>query len=174
MRSGSKREAQPAAPPELVPWQADVLRAVARSKLAREVTFGGATALAAVFFHHRRSEDIELFLRREAEPSDLRPVAAALRRRGLTVEHRPLGPRRALVALSGGVEVGHVDFAWFPYEPVDRPVRWQGLRVDSLLDMVVNKLQAVLTRARARDFVDLFFLLREGPEPDLHRLPSPS
>jgi len=34
----------------------------------------------------------------------------------------------------------------------------------------VNKLQALLTRARERDFVDIYFLLREGPERDLDRL----
>jgi hypothetical protein len=51
-----------------------------------------------------------------------------------------------------------------------RVTRWRGLRVDSLLDHAVNKTQAVLTRARDRDFVDLYFLLREGPEPDIEEL----
>jgi hypothetical protein len=36
--------------------------------------------------------------------------------------------------------------------------------------MTVNKMQALLTRFRPRDFVDLYFLLREGPELDLDRL----
>jgi hypothetical protein len=35
--------------------------------------------------------------------------------------------------------------------------------VESLQDMTVNKLQAVLTRNQPRDFVDIYFLLREGP-----------
>lgn len=38
--------------------------------------------------------------------------------------------------------------------------------------MAVNKIQAVLTRARPRDFVDLLFLLREGRERDIDRLLS--
>jgi hypothetical protein len=42
--------------------------------------------------------------------------------------------------------------------------------VDLLVDFAVNKVQAVMTRARDRDFVDLYFLLREGPEPDFDRL----
>lgn len=62
--------------------------------------------------------------------------------------------------------------AYYPYDPIDRPTIWQGLRVDSLMDMTVNKIQAVLTRARPRDFVDLHFLLHEGPERDLDRLLS--
>ena len=36
--------------------------------------------------------------------------------------------------------------------------------------MTVNKLQAVLTRKQSRDFVDLYFMLREGPLRDLDAL----
>lgn len=42
--------------------------------------------------------------------------------------------------------------------------------MESLLDMAVNKVQALLTRWQPRDLVDLYFLLREGPERDLARL----
>jgi hypothetical protein len=148
------------------------LRSLAASKLAHEATFGGATALSAVFLHHRLSEALGFFLFREPTPADLRPLAAALERMGFEVEDRPFEARRALVLVSDGAEVGHVDFAHFPYDPVDRPVPWRGLRVDSLLDMTINKLQAVLTRARARDFLDLYFLLRESPQPDVASLLS--
>ena len=44
------------------------------------------------------------------------------------------------------------------------------MRVESLVDMTVNKVQAILTRFQPRDFVDLYFLLREGPEKDLARI----
>ena len=78
--------------------------------------------------------------------------------------------RQSLVLVSGKREVGHIDLAHFPYDPIGRPTLWQGLKVDSLLDMAVNKVQAILTRARERDFVDLYFLLNEGPEQDIERL----
>src|SRR5262249_7492199 len=55
-------------------------------------------------------------------------------------------------------------------DPIARRERWRGLVVESLLDMTVNKIQALITRFRPRDFVDLYFLLREGPEQDLDRL----
>jgi predicted nucleotidyltransferase component of viral defense system len=157
-------------PPELVAWQVEVLAVVARSRLAAEVVFGGGAALAAVYLHHRRSEDLDFFLDRELEPADLRPVTRALARRRITVDQNVFGPRRSLVLSRAGAEFGKVDFAYYPYEPVARRPTWTGLRVESLLDMTVNKVQAVLTRTQARDLVDLYFLLREGPEPDLERL----
>ena len=36
--------------------------------------------------------------------------------------------------------------------------------------MTVNKVQAILTRQQPRDFVDLYFLLQEGPERRLDKL----
>lgn len=155
-----------------MPWQAKVLALVAGSPLSREASFGGATALSVLHLHHRLSEDLDFFLTREVEAAELRGIIGQLRRAKLTVEGRTVGPRHTLVLADASGEIGHVDFACFPYDPIDRPARWNDLRVDSFIDMAVNKLQAVLTRARDRDFVDLYFLLKEGPERDVERLLS--
>jgi predicted nucleotidyltransferase component of viral defense system len=147
-----------------------MLDAIARSPLARVATFGGATALAAVYLHHRRSEDLDLFLPRDATRVEIAVVTAAARRLRLGTELRADAVRQMVVLSRRKTIVGHVDLASFPYEPIDKPTIWRGLRADSLLDMAVNKVQAVLTRARPRDYVDLYFLLQVGPERDLDRL----
>jgi hypothetical protein len=146
------------------------LAALAKTSLAKDPVFGGATALSVLYLHHRRSDDIELFLGRMPSPADETAAARAIRSVGLEVESRALDLRRTLTVLQRGREIGHVDLAYYPYEPIGRRTTWQGLRVESLLDLTVDKLQALLTRARERDFVDIYFLLREGPERDLDRL----
>jgi predicted nucleotidyltransferase component of viral defense system len=143
---------------------------VAGAKLAREITFGGGSALSAVYLHHRVSEDLDFLMQREVEPADLRGIVGGLKRAGISIDQRVLGPRRSLVLSRRGREVGRVDFAFFPFEPIERGVTWRGLHVASLLDMAVDKVQAVLTRFQPRDFVDLLFLLREGPQPRLEKL----
>lgn len=159
-----------AAPPELTAWQIHVLDAVARSKLASEVVFGGGAALAVRHLHHRRSEDLDFFLSRELEDGELQPLTRSLIVEGLRIDEQQVGPRRTLLLLRGQKELGRIDFAFYPYDPIARRERWRGLVVESLLDMTVNKLQALLTRFRPRDFIDLYFLLHEGPELDLDRL----
>jgi hypothetical protein len=77
LKSGSKKERTAGASPELERWQVAMLEAVARSPLARAATFGGATALAAVYLHHRRSEDIDLFLPRDATRAEIAIVTPA-------------------------------------------------------------------------------------------------
>ena len=172
MRSGSKRSATSSAPPELHPWQRRVLAALAKTSLAKDAVFGGATALSVLYLHHRRSDDIDLFFERMPGERDETAAARAIRSAGLGAESRAIDVRRTLAVLRAGREIGHVDLAYYPYEPIGQRIAWQGLRVESLLDMTVNKLQALLTRARERDFVDVYFLLREGPERDLDRLLS--
>jgi predicted nucleotidyltransferase component of viral defense system len=177
----AKRSAKPAptrtrsaspgtAPVELSAWQLQVLDAVAASKLASEVVFGGGAALAVRHLHHRRSEDLDFFLPRELEDGELRPLTRHLVAEGVRIDEQQVGPRRSLLLLQGKKEIGRVDFAFYPYDPIARRERWRGLVVESLLDMTVNKVQALITRFRPRDFVDLYFLLREGPERDLDRL----
>lgn len=147
-----------------------MLDVVAGSTLRDEVVFGGGAALAAVHLHHRKSDDVDFFLGREVEARELQPIARALASATARVDIEVVPPRTSLVLRRASGPVGKIDFAFYPYDPVGRRTSWRGLVVESLEDMTVNKLQAVLTREQIRDFVDLYFLLREGPERDLDRL----
>ena len=148
------------------------MRKIAASPLAREAVFGGGAALAALDLHHRRSEDLDFFLSRELEMSEVARVAASLALRSTKTELEVVGPRTSIVLVKGAKYIGRIDFAFYPFEPVAKRRRWRDLTVESLEDMAVNKLQAVLTRYQPRDFVDLYFLLREGPLRDLDALLS--
>jgi len=168
LRSGSKSAG--ARPPELAPWQDRALVTVAASAVARDVVFGGGAALAALHLHHRTSADLDFFMTRELEPAELASLVRSLRTATTAAEVEVVGPRTSLILLRRGRAFGRVDFAFYPFDPVGRRTRWRGLVVESLEDMTVNKLQAVLTRNQPRDFVDLYFLLREGPLRDLGEL----
>jgi predicted nucleotidyltransferase component of viral defense system len=160
----------PAHPPELLDWQVDVLARVARARLAKELVFAGGAALSAVHLHHRLSEDLDFFARRELGETDLAGIARSLRGGGIESNLRTLGAVQSLVLSKDGQAVGKVDFVYSPFDPIHRRTRWRGLDVDSLLDMTVGKVHAVLSRFQPRDFVDLYLLLREGPERDPRKL----
>lgn len=135
-----------------------------------ELVFGGGAALAALHLHHRTSEDLDFFATRQIEPTELAPLARSFAKAGTSTEVEVVGPRTSLVLLRRAAITGRIDFAFYPFDPVGRRTKWRGLTVESLADMTVNKLQAVLTRQQPRDFVDLYFLLREGPLRDLKGL----
>ena len=156
--------------PELTDWQVRSLVAVGRSAIGNDVVFGGGAALASVYLHHRFSEDLDFFLRREPADAELAEIAKVLRTKGTSIDQRVVGPVRTLVLRKGEEEFGRIDFAFSPHVRAEAPIAWHGFKVESLRDMTINKVQTVLTRFKARDFVDLYFLLQEGPERNLETL----
>ena|SRR3989344_5620344 len=50
-------------------------------------------------------------------------------------------------------------FNEYDFPQLERGFLWDGLWVDSLFDITVNKLYTILSRTRARDFVNLYFCL---------------
>lgn len=116
------------------------------------------------------SEDLDFFCERQIEPAELASLATSFKTKTRSVEIEVVGPRTSIVLVQRRTYVGRIDFAFYPFDPVGRRTKWKNLVVDSIEDMTVNKVQAVLTREQPRDFVDLYFLLREGPLRDLDRI----
>lgn len=143
---------------------------VGESPLAQELAFGGGAALAAIHLHHRTSEDLDFFLMRPLDPSEVEQIGRELATKAMHVDLEVVGPRTSLVLRRPSGPFGRIDFAYYPFDPIGRRTTWRGLTVESLIDMTVNKVQAILTRQQPRDFVDLYFLLQEGPERRLDRL----
>lgn len=143
---------------------------MAASGLRDTLVFGGGAALAVLYLHHRKSEDLDFFTTRQVEPAELGPLSRALKKKGYALDVEVVGPRTSLILEARARPVGRIDFAFYPFDPVGVRTRWHNMTVESLEDMTVNKLQAVLSREQPRDFVDLFFLLREGPIRDLDAL----
>lgn len=147
-----------------------MLSAVAESNIAPELAFGGGAALSAIHLHHRTSEDLDFFLTRPLDPLEVEQLGRTIATKTTRVDLEVVGPRTSLVLRRSSGPFGRIDFAYYPFDPIGRRTSWRGLAVDSLVDMTVNKIQAVLTRQQPRDFVDLYFLLQEGPERRLDKL----
>lgn len=127
--------------------------------------FTGGTALSG-YLAHRRSLDIDMFVSKaeEIETASLLLENGASAR-GWKVEGLRRFPGFRRYRVEDGEESTLVDLVHEPVTqivPVEqKPVR-DGLRVDSLEDLVANKLCAVLGRSEVKDLVDLYFLAESG------------
>lgn len=134
----------------------------AQSSLTKRFYLSGGTALAEYYLHHRYSEDLDFFTEEEFEASALQPSLQRMKRhlhaRTLRVENRF---NRNLVYLATPRETLKLEFSWFVGTPIEKGLRYKRLRIDSRLDIAVNKLFTVYQRPRARDYVDLYFLIPE-------------
>ena len=150
----------------LTPLQRRVLNAVfAEKTFARTFYLTGGTALAAFYLFHRYSDDLDFFTNeREIEwlwPS-LQRLQPAL---GLTVETR--APQFIRMQSAEGLRVDFVQDVPFR---TGRPMRRGTWRVDSVENILLNKITAIQGRLDVKDYVDLYFLLKDHPETIVKRL----
>lgn len=129
----------------------------------------GGTALAAYHLEHRFSEDLDLFTRLDGEVDwGVNEALSVTTRLGGSLSWRIRKPTFA--------EAGALlpPFSSPPIETkiqlvqdvvnsrLDEPLRVGRIVVDSLLDIAVNKVLCIYQREELKDFVDLYFILRDS------------
>ncbi len=132
----------------------------------------GGTALAAFHLQHRLSDAVDLFAIAPMEAAELkysdilelglRAVVDVSAMIGAQVESRAPSVHFHQAFLTRGDEPRlKIDLVRDPGPTFGEPLINEGIRVDSALDIGVNKVTA-LSRLAARDYVDLFFLSKQG------------
>jgi hypothetical protein len=152
----------------LRPGQQALLGAFARSPLVGSFYLSGGTALAAFHLGHRLSDDLDFFTEAEV------PVEAVLAfLRGLEMgvpDYQRLFDRRIflLPAAPGGAL--KVEFTRYPFPRCEGGGEVGGVRIDSLRDILSNKLLALAERTEPKDLVDLYCGLRAPGAPAIDGL----
>jgi hypothetical protein len=127
----------------------------------------GGTALAAYYLHHRYSDDLDFFTR---DRSNLEPSAhweqleRALTRSSLQIEssaRRGDHVQYLLAGDRGERPLTKIEFVFDTPRYLIAPERQDGVFVDGLLAIAVNKLTA-LGRREPKDYVDLYEIVRSG------------
>ena len=147
----------------LTPKQLDFLELVqSQSQLTKRFYLTGGTALSEFYLQHRLSEDIDLFCEKEEVNQKL--VEAFLKKNSAKIGVKKikrsqfLGLFSYLLVYNDGEEL-KIDFNYYPFPQIDKGVKYKNLRIDSLVDIAANKVHTLFMRARARDYIDLYFLL---------------
>lgn len=122
----------------------------------------GGTVLSEFYLHHRDSEDIDLFT--EKAEVDLPSISKFVGITGKKLKSAKISHSRFLglqsfIFFLRSKEKLKVDFNFYPFARINLGKKWNGLEIDSLEDIAVNKIHTASMKPRARDFVDLFFLL---------------
>lgn len=125
--------------------------------------FTGGTALSEFYLHHRYSDDLDFFTRNEVDQE----VILGLMNRWSKQYHFHFNSRfvevvyRFIITFESGVNY-MVDFGHYAYDQLEESKKKYGLmNINSLRDIASNKLFTINQRTEAKDFVDLYFLLRD-------------
>ncbi len=147
--------------PLLTREQKLIVDKVKESKFLRSTFYlTGGTALSAFYLKHRYSEDLDFFSEQKFDVDlvigEMNALAKSL---NFTYSHESREVVDVFLLSFHGGEKVKVDFAYYPYPRIEKGIFYEGLAVDSLLDIAINKLTAVNQRSQVKDFVDLYFLL---------------
>ncbi len=147
----------------LTNFQKQVLESLTQNKYFLDnFFFTGGTALSSFYFQHRFSEDLDFFT--EEEFDQLRIIAwiksASPLLKIKEIEQQVLNGQLTLFLHQlGSKQPLKLDFAYFPFPHLGTFNFMDMLRVSSLEDITINKIQAITTRNRARDYFDLMMCL---------------
>ncbi len=120
----------------------------------------GGTALSVYYLKHRYSEDLDFF---SFEPVDIMAIEVFLKEIKSPLHISKVDFQqsfnRNLFFLHSKNEILKTEFTCFPFEQIEKPALMDRIRVDSLVDLAVNKAFTISQNPRSRDFIDLYFIL---------------
>ena len=130
------------------------------SELSNHFYFTGGTALSTFYLEHRYSYDLDFFTA-EREALNLEAILKFLNSLpGLSQTRYEKIYDRRLFFLHFSTGVLKVEFTFYPFKQIAKPKVVEGLVVDSLEDIFVNKLCALCDRNEDKDLIDVYFILK--------------
>ena len=112
----------------------------------------GGTALS-IQLGHRESEDLDFFSQNPFKPE---LIEQQLLEYG-SLSETELSHGTLNTYLNGM----KLQFLYYPYRLIKPVVDWEGIHLSSVIDIACTKLQTVGMRGSRKDFIDIFFLLKE-------------
>ncbi|TSC93709.1 MAG: Uncharacterized protein CEN91_146, partial [Candidatus Berkelbacteria bacterium Licking1014_85] len=124
----------------------------------------GGTALAEFYLLHRLSEDIDLF----CEKAEVNPEAIEIflvkKQKVLKIKKiqktRFLGLYSYKLIYNNNEEL-KIDFNYYPFGRINIGKKYKNIHIDSEYDIAVNKVHTISMKPRSRDFIDIYFLVKD-------------
>lgn len=145
------------------PWTFSILKQLMELPELNEFSLVGGTALS-LLYGHRKSEDLDLFC---AKTFDNNVVVNALEKKFKeSFVNRTTNPR---FGIFGFIEKLKIDIIRHPHPLIRKEFLIDGIRMFSPEDIIAMKIQAVLGRAKKKDFWDIAELLKHYSVDDFIR-----
>ncbi|MEK7653217.1 MAG: nucleotidyl transferase AbiEii/AbiGii toxin family protein [Patescibacteria group bacterium] len=144
--------------------QKKVLEAVStNSGICRDFYLTGGIALAGFYLHHRLSEDLDFFSEKEVDSQAIFIFFKSISKKcGFKkVDFKQSFNRNLFFLHFKNGEIIKTEFTYYPFPRIERKNKISWLFIDSLIDIAVNKIFTIYQNPRSRDFIDLYFILKD-------------
>lgn len=134
----------------------------AESYVHQHFYLSGGTALAVYYLQHRLSEDLDFFSLEEVETKAIQIIFKKIKPKiqfEKVVYENSFNRNLFYVHFSDAIV--KTEFTYYPFEQIEQPKKIGMLKIDSLLDIAVNKTDTILTHPRTRDYIDLYLIMQK-------------
>lgn len=149
----------------LTPYQAKILEQICSNQvITSQFYFTGGTALSHYYFQHRLSEDLDFFSPTDFDPNLILIWLNHLKRViSLAKIEQQNGNGQLTLFLYEKPKSNplKIDFAYFPFDHLGQFYKDRLLKISSLEDIAINKVHAISSRSRSRDYLDLMLCLKK-------------
>ncbi|MFH1191232.1 MAG: nucleotidyl transferase AbiEii/AbiGii toxin family protein [Candidatus Omnitrophota bacterium] len=129
-------------------------------ELCKQFYLSGGTALSQYYLQHRYSEDLDFFCFKQFEILSINAFLKENKKKlGIKKIDFQQSFNRNLFFIHTKDEALKAEFTCYPFEQIEKPVKKNGMLVDSLMDIAVNKAFTIFQNPRSRDFIDLYLIL---------------
>lgn len=140
--------------------QKKVLSAFSKDKeISEKFYLSGGTALAEYYIPFRLSDDLDFFCEEEF---DSEAIATFFKKNKDIIGYLKIDYQKSfnrnLFFLKFEKEALKTEFTYYPFPQVQDPKKIKGVKIDSLLDIAINKIFTISQNPRTRDFIDLFMI----------------
>lgn len=121
----------------------------------------GGTALAEYYLQHRLSEDLDFFSFHEVDPKAIQIIFKKNKQKMKFQKVTYTNSfNRNMFFVHFSDEIVKTEFTYYPFEQIEEPKKIGKVKIDSLIDIAVNKTDTIFTNPRTRDFIDLYLILK--------------
>jgi len=147
----------------LTPKQQLLLNLIFQQKdIMNNFYLSGGTALAEYYLHHRLSEDLDFFSLEEVDPMNIQVSLKNIQdKAGIHKIDFQQSFNRNLFFLHTTDGVIKTEFTYYPFTQLEQPRIINGIKVDGLLDIAVNKTFTLYQQPSSRHFIDLYLIFKE-------------
>lgn len=137
--------------------------AASKKFLCNRFYFTGGTPLAVFYLGHRLSEDIDLFSEREIHLPSINSFIkeAQVKLKVKSVDYTNFLGLHSFQLYFSKMNILKIDFNYYPFPRIEKGMKYKNLEVDSVYDIAVNKVHTIALKPRARDFIDIYFIIKE-------------
>ena len=154
-------------------FQQKVIARFKKTVLSKQFYLDGGTALSEFYLQHRKSEDLDFFSQEELNLTSLKKFSSSIEKIAPLdkIEYQQgFGLYTFFFYPKGEVAKYKIDFGQYPFGTIEPLKNINGLKVESLYDIAVDKAQTISIRPRLRDFIDLYFILQKNKNWDFPNL----